>query len=46
MIPVGEAVGGILTDHIGPALVFIIFGAFNVVNSLIPLRVREVRESE
>lgn len=46
MIPVGEAVGGILTDHIGPALVFIIFGAFNVVNSLIPLLVREVRETE
>jgi MFS family permease len=46
MIPVGEAVGGILADHIGPALVFIIFGAFNVVNSLIPLLVREVRETE
>ncbi len=46
MIPVGEAVGGILTDHIGPALVFIVFGAFNVVNSLIPLLVREVRETE
>ena len=46
MIPVGEAVGGILTDRIGPALVFIIFGAFNVVNSLIPLLVREVRETE
>jgi MFS family permease len=46
MIPAGEAVGGILTDHIGPALVFIIFGAFNVVNSLIPLLVREVRETE
>ncbi|HLX59433.1 MAG TPA: MFS transporter [Ktedonobacteraceae bacterium] len=46
MIPVGEAVGGILTDHIGPALVFIIFGAFNIVNSLIPLLVREVRETE
>ncbi|GAC1566190.1 MAG: MFS transporter [Ktedonobacteraceae bacterium] len=46
MIPVGEVVGGILTDHIGPALVFIIFGAFNVVNSLIPLLVREVREMQ
>jgi MFS family permease len=46
MIPVGEAIGGILTDHIGPALVFIIFGAFNIVNSLIPLLVREVRETE
>jgi MFS family permease len=46
MTPVGQAVGGILTDHIGPALVFIVFGAFNVVNSLIPLLVREVRETE
>lgn len=46
MIPVGEAVGGILTDHIGPALVFILFGAFNIVNSLIPLLVRQVRETE
>jgi MFS family permease len=46
MVPIGEAVGGILTDHIGPAPVFIIFGAFNVVNSLIPLLVREVRETE
>jgi MFS family permease len=46
MIPVGEAIGGILTDHIGPAPVFIIFGAFNIVNSLIPLMVREVRETE
>jgi MFS family permease len=46
MIPVGEALGGILTDHIGPALVFILFGAFNVVNSMIPLLVREVRETQ
>lgn len=46
MIPVGEALGGILTDHIGPAPVFLFFGAFNVVNSLIPLLVREVRETE
>ncbi|HEV2580504.1 MAG TPA: MFS transporter [Ktedonobacteraceae bacterium] len=46
MIPVGEAVGGILTDRIGPATVFIIFGLFNIVNSLIPLLVREVREME
>ena len=46
MIPVGEAVGGILTDRIGPALVFIIFGLLNTVNSLIPLLVREVREME
>ena len=46
MIPVGELLGGILTDRIGPALVFIVFGLFNLVNVLIPLLVREVRELE
>ncbi len=46
MIPVGQAIGGILTDYFGPALVFIVFGAFNVVNSLLPLLVQEVRETE
>lgn len=46
MIPVGEALGGILTDRIGPAPVFIIFGLFNLANVLIPLLVREVRELE
>jgi MFS family permease len=46
MIPVGEALGGILTDRIGPAMVFIIFGLFNLVNVMIPLLVREVRELE
>lgn len=46
MIPVGEALGGILTDRIGPAMVFIIFGLFNLANVIIPLLVREVRELE
>ncbi len=46
MIPVGEALGGLMTDHIGPAAVFVIFGTINVVNSLIPLLVLEVREME
>lgn len=46
MIPVGELLGGILTDRIGPSLVFIVFGLFNLVNGLIPLLVREVRELE
>lgn len=46
MIPVGEALGGILTDRIGPALVFVVFGLFNLVIVLIPLLVREVREME
>lgn len=46
MIPVGELLGGILTDRIGPALVFIVFGLFNLVNVVIPLLFREVRELE
>lgn len=46
MIPVGEALGGILTDRIGPAPVFIIFGSINLANVLIPLLVRDVRELE
>src|SRR6266567_3974380 len=45
-IPLGEALGGILADRIGPALVFLIFGAFNFVNVMTPLLVREVRELE
>ena len=46
MIPVGEALGGIMTDRIGPAPVFIFFGLFNLANVLIPLLVREVRQLE
>ncbi|HZU67395.1 MAG TPA: MFS transporter [Ktedonobacteraceae bacterium] len=46
MIPIGEVVGGILTDRIGPAMVFIVFGIFNLAIVLIPLLVREVRELE
>ncbi len=46
MIPVGEAVGGVMTDRLGPAMVFIVFGAFNILITLIPLLVRDVREME
>ncbi|HEY6541275.1 MAG TPA: MFS transporter, partial [Ktedonobacteraceae bacterium] len=46
MIPVGEALGGILTDRVGPAFVFVFFGLFNLVIVLIPLLVREVRNLE
>lgn len=46
MIPVGEALGGIMTDRIGPAQVFVFFGLFNLANVLIPLMVRQVRELE
>lgn len=44
MIPVGEAVGGVMTDRLGPAMVFIVFGTFNIVIALLPLLVRDVRE--
>jgi MFS family permease len=43
MIPVGELVGGILTDRIGPAKVYIVFGILNLIIVLIPLLVRDVR---
>jgi len=46
MIPVGEVVGGIMTDRIGPAMVFIVFGIVNLVIVLIPLFVRDVRALE
>ncbi len=46
MIPLGEALGGIMTDRIGPAQVFVFFGLFNLANVLIPLLVREVRQLE
>ncbi len=46
MIPVGEVVGGIMTDRIGPATVFIVFGIINLVIVLIPLFVHDVRALE
>ena len=44
MIPIGDFLGGVMTDHLGPATVFIVFGIINLVNVLIPLLVRDVRE--
>ena len=46
MIPVGEAVGDMMTDRLGPVMVFIVFGTFNILITLIPLLVRDVREME
>ena len=46
MIPVGELIGGIMTDRVGPALVFIVFGIINLINVLLPLLVRDVRALE
>lgn len=44
MIPVGYLLGGIMTDSIGPATVFIFFSIFNAAFVLIPLCVRDIRE--
>jgi MFS family permease len=46
MVPIGEGLGGVLTDHIGPAQVFVIFGLFNLVLNLIPLLIKEIRRME
>lgn len=46
MVPVGEAVGGIMTDHLGPAQVFVFFGLFNLLLVLSPLLFKEVRNME
>jgi len=46
MIPVGEGLGGIMTDHIGPAQVFVIFGLLNLVVNLFPLVFKEIRQVE
>jgi len=45
-IPLGEVLGGIMADRIGPSMVFLIFGTFNFVNVLTPLLLREIRELE
>ncbi|HCI82461.1 MAG TPA: MFS transporter [Ktedonobacter sp.] len=46
MIPIGEFIGGVLTDRIGPAIVFVVFGTLNLLSVLIPLLVKDVRNLE
>lgn len=46
MMPIGEALGGIMTDHIGPAQVFVIFGLLNLGLNLFPLVFKEIRHIE
>ncbi|GER92279.1 hypothetical protein KDW_64410 [Dictyobacter vulcani] len=46
MAPVGEILGGIMTDRLGAGPIFIIFGLFNLLTVLLPLFVREVRTLE
>lgn len=44
VIPVSQAVGGVLTDRLGPAMVFILGGLLALSTNLLPLLVRDVRE--
>lgn len=46
MVPIGEGLGGVMTDHIGPAQVFLVFGLFNLILNLIPLLIKEIRRME
>jgi MFS family permease len=46
LIPVSQALGGVLTDRLGPALVFILGGLLAMSINFLPLLVREVRELE
>lgn len=46
MIPIADILCGVATDHIGPALVFILSGLFNLVLFIIPLGIRDIRELE
>ncbi|WP_069803507.1 MFS transporter [Thermogemmatispora onikobensis] len=45
LAPLGQVLGGILTDRVGAATVFLLFGALALGNCLYPLLVREVRET-
>ncbi len=46
MTPVGDGLGGVLTDHIGPAQVFVFFGLLNLALTASPLLVKEIRQME
>ncbi len=45
-LPVGYALTGIATDHIGPSMVFLIAGIANVVLAVIALAVPDIRKVE
>ena len=44
LLPIGFALTGIATDHIGPAAVFLLAGAMNVVLAIIALLVPDIRD--
>jgi MFS family permease len=43
-IPVSQALGGVLTDRLGPAMVFILGGLLALSTNFLPLLVHDVRE--
>ncbi|MBX5455893.1 MAG: MFS transporter [Thermogemmatispora sp.] len=45
LAPLGQVLGGILTDRVGAAAVFLLFGTLALGNCFYPLLVREVRET-
>src|SRR5579872_3561749 len=45
-IPISQAVGGVLTDLLGPSLVFLLGGLLALSTNFLPLLVRDVREME
>jgi MFS family permease len=44
LIPISEGLGGVLTDRLGPAMVFLLGGALTLITNFIPLLVSDVRE--
>ena len=46
LTPLAEAFGGVLTDRVGPAMVFVLGGSLALTTNFLPLLVREVREME
>lgn len=46
MIPLADVLCGVATDHIGPALVFLLSGLLNLALFVVPLGEREIRELE
>ncbi len=46
LLPIGYALARVLTDHIGPAWVFVAGGAMNLILYVIQLSVRQIRALE
>lgn len=44
LIPVGLAVGGVVTDHVGASIVFVVCGGLNVILGGIALAFKDIRK--